>query len=201
MNKTLLRHTVLASLISAAMLTLRATPVMAQDAMTKPATAAVTVSYGSIQVDGLNIAYREAGDPKSPKLVLLHGFPASSHQYRDLIRSLAGSFHVIAPDYPGLRRERHARPRDVRLHLRRHLDRRSSTSCRQGLRPLRPLRAGLRRPGRLSDRRAQPEGARLAHRPEHATPTRSASPPRGTASAARCGRTARPRPRSRSPAS
>ncbi len=101
MNKTLFRHTMLVSLISAAMLTLTATAVMAQDTMAKPATAAVTVSYGSIQVDGLKIAYREAGDPKSPKLVLLHGFPAGSHQYRDLIRSLAGKFHVIAPDYPG----------------------------------------------------------------------------------------------------
>lgn len=59
------------------------------------------VTYGSIPVDGLTIAYREAGDPSKPKLVLLHGFPASSHQYRDLIRSLADRFHVIAPDYPG----------------------------------------------------------------------------------------------------
>jgi pimeloyl-ACP methyl ester carboxylesterase len=60
-----------------------------------------SVRYGSIPVDGLNIAYREAGDPKNPKLVLLHGFPSSSHQYRDLIRELADTFHVIAPDYPG----------------------------------------------------------------------------------------------------
>jgi pimeloyl-ACP methyl ester carboxylesterase len=59
------------------------------------------VRYGSLEVKGLNIAYREAGDPGDPKLVLLHGFPASSHQYRDLIRSLADRFHVIAPDYPG----------------------------------------------------------------------------------------------------
>jgi pimeloyl-ACP methyl ester carboxylesterase len=59
------------------------------------------VAYSSIEVDGLRIAYREAGDSGSPKLVLLHGFPASSHQYRDLIRSLADRFHVIAPDYPG----------------------------------------------------------------------------------------------------
>jgi len=59
------------------------------------------VRYGSIAVDGLNIAYREAGDPTNPKLVLLHGFPASSHQYRDLIRALADRFHLIAPDYPG----------------------------------------------------------------------------------------------------
>jgi pimeloyl-ACP methyl ester carboxylesterase len=59
------------------------------------------VTYGSIEVAGLKIAYREAGHPSSPKLVLLHGFPASSHQYRDLIRTLADRFHVIAPDYPG----------------------------------------------------------------------------------------------------
>src|SRR6516165_9227794 len=59
------------------------------------------VTFGSIAVDGLAIAYREAGDPKKPKLVLLHGFPASSHQYRNLIQALAGRFHVIAPDYQG----------------------------------------------------------------------------------------------------
>jgi len=57
--------------------------------------------YGTMELDGLNIAYREAGNPANPKLVLLHGFPASSHQYRDLIRVLADQFHVIAPDYPG----------------------------------------------------------------------------------------------------
>src|SRR6188472_4387081 len=59
------------------------------------------VTYASIAVDGLNIADREAGDPTNPKLVLLHGFPSSSHQYRDLIRVLADRFHLIAPDYPG----------------------------------------------------------------------------------------------------
>ncbi|HKU61360.1 MAG TPA: alpha/beta hydrolase [Gemmatimonadales bacterium] len=60
-----------------------------------------SVRYGTIPVDGLSIAYREAGNPKNPKLVLLHGFPASSHQYRDLVRALADQFYVIAPDYPG----------------------------------------------------------------------------------------------------
>lgn len=59
------------------------------------------VRYGRTAVDGVNIAYREAGDPANPKLVLLHGFPSSSHQYRDLIRALADRFHLIAPDYPG----------------------------------------------------------------------------------------------------
>jgi pimeloyl-ACP methyl ester carboxylesterase len=59
------------------------------------------VTYNSIDIDGLKIAYREAGAPGKPKMVLLHGFPSSSHQYRDLIRSLSDRFHVIAPDYPG----------------------------------------------------------------------------------------------------
>lgn len=52
-------------------------------------------------VDGLKVFYREAGDPQSPVIVLLHGFPSSSHMYRDLIPLLADRFHVIAPDYIG----------------------------------------------------------------------------------------------------
>ena len=60
-----------------------------------------TVKYGTAKVDGLKIAYREAGDSKNPKLVLFHGWPSSSHQYRDLIPALADRFHVICPDYPG----------------------------------------------------------------------------------------------------
>jgi pimeloyl-ACP methyl ester carboxylesterase len=59
------------------------------------------VRTGTVEVEGLNIFYREAGKPGNPKLVLLHGFPASSHQYRNLIPSLADTFHVIAMDYPG----------------------------------------------------------------------------------------------------
>jgi pimeloyl-ACP methyl ester carboxylesterase len=70
-------------------------------APTKEITMTAPTTYGTIEIDGLNIAYREAGYPANPKLVLLHGFPASSHQYRDLIRVLADQFHVIAPDYPG----------------------------------------------------------------------------------------------------
>jgi pimeloyl-ACP methyl ester carboxylesterase len=59
------------------------------------------VRTGTLDVDGLSIFYREAGRPGSPKLVLLHGFPASSHQYRNLIPGLASDFHVISMDYPG----------------------------------------------------------------------------------------------------
>lgn len=59
------------------------------------------VRHRTTQVDGINIFYREAGDPASPKLVLLGGFPASSHQFRNLIPALADRFHVLSPDYPG----------------------------------------------------------------------------------------------------
>ena len=59
------------------------------------------IQYRSAQVDGLNVFYREAGSPSLPKLVLLGGFPASSHQFRDLMPALADRFHVVSPDYPG----------------------------------------------------------------------------------------------------
>ena len=63
--------------------------------------ATTTVTHSSIDVGGVKIAYREAGKRDKPKIVLLHGFPWSSHQYRDLIRALSDRFHVVAPDYPG----------------------------------------------------------------------------------------------------
>ena len=58
-------------------------------------------TYHSAKVQGLDVFYRQAGDPTNPKLLLLGGFPASSHQFRDLIPALAGRFHVLSPDYPG----------------------------------------------------------------------------------------------------
>ncbi len=57
--------------------------------------------FHSATVRGLKMFYREAGDKKSPTIVLLHGFPSSSHMFRDLIPQLAGKFHVVAPDYIG----------------------------------------------------------------------------------------------------
>lgn len=57
--------------------------------------------YRYADVEGVRLFYREAGDSSRPKLALLHGFPSSSHQYRDLIPALAEEFHVLAPDYPG----------------------------------------------------------------------------------------------------
>src|SRR6202047_3802635 len=59
------------------------------------------INYRSADVDGLKIFYREAGAADAPALLLLHGFPSSSHMFRDLIPLLADRFHVVAPDLPG----------------------------------------------------------------------------------------------------
>ncbi len=59
------------------------------------------VNYKTIAIEGLDIFYREAGNPGNPTILLLHGFPTSSHMFRDLIPELADEFHLIAPDYPG----------------------------------------------------------------------------------------------------
>src|SRR5262245_56906263 len=61
----------------------------------------IMVRNRTTQVEGLNVFYREAGDPASAKLLLLGGFPASSHQFRNLMPALADRFHVLSPDYPG----------------------------------------------------------------------------------------------------
>lgn len=61
----------------------------------------VAVQYKTIMINGLDVFYREAGDPARPTILLLHGFPSSSHMYRDLLRDLATTYHIIAPDYPG----------------------------------------------------------------------------------------------------
>ena len=59
------------------------------------------VIYGTLKIDNLEIFYREAGDPNKPTILLLHGFPTSSHMFRNLIPLLADKYHVLAPDYPG----------------------------------------------------------------------------------------------------
>ena len=59
------------------------------------------ISYRTVDVDGVKVFYREAGSPGAAKLLLLHGFPTSSHMFRDLIPPLADRYHIIAPDLPG----------------------------------------------------------------------------------------------------
>jgi hypothetical protein len=79
-----------------------ASPLLSQPARAVDAAIAQTtqVHFRSAEIDGVRIAYREAGDPSLPTVLLLHGFPTSSHMFRNLIPELAGRYHVIAPDLP-----------------------------------------------------------------------------------------------------
>jgi pimeloyl-ACP methyl ester carboxylesterase len=60
-----------------------------------------TVFFRRVNVDGLEIFYRESGPKDAPTVLLLHGFPSSSHMFRNLIPKLADKYHVVAPDFPG----------------------------------------------------------------------------------------------------
>lgn len=84
------------SILVSAFLLVAMSNVFAQDAVWPAKT-----QYKYQDVDGKRIFYREAGDAKMPTIVLLHGFPSTSHTYRELIPLLSGRFHVIAPDYLG----------------------------------------------------------------------------------------------------
>ncbi len=92
--------------------TLCAASVAAGMLMAQPAMAAETpshvdpaglaiVHHRTMEIQGVEIAYREAGDPSRPTILLLHGFPTSSHMFRNLIPVIGAQYHVIAPDYPG----------------------------------------------------------------------------------------------------
>lgn len=61
----------------------------------------MSVRFNTVDVDGLKLFYREAGDASRPTVLLLHGFPSASHMFRDLIPELAEHYHVVAPDLPG----------------------------------------------------------------------------------------------------
>ena len=88
------------------MFTMAAGILVLSTAMMEPAAASISsavsqTQHKTITVNQQDIFYREAGDKNAPTIVLLHGFPTSSHMYRNLIPKLAQSYHVIAPDYPG----------------------------------------------------------------------------------------------------
>ncbi len=78
-----------------------ATKQVETSAFTKADSEFSKVSYRVETIDDINISYREAGNPTDPTVLLLHGFPTSSHMFRNLIPALSKNYHVIAPDYPG----------------------------------------------------------------------------------------------------
>ncbi|RRN63871.1 alpha/beta fold hydrolase [Caulobacter sp. 602-1] len=83
-----------------------AASLLASPAASRAAPPASTISvpvvhYRTATIDGVKVFYREAGPADGPVVLLLHGFPSSSHMFRNLIPLLADKYHVIAPDYPG----------------------------------------------------------------------------------------------------
>ena len=67
----------------------------------EPQAPTTNVLHRTVKIDNLDIFYREAGPKDAPPVLLLHGFPTSSHMFRNLIPALAEKYHVVAPDYPG----------------------------------------------------------------------------------------------------
>ncbi|MDH3935204.1 MAG: alpha/beta hydrolase [Gammaproteobacteria bacterium] len=95
---------VAATLAALPLLTVITTPVAAAEQTSAPVVDASGVrqtQYRTVSVDGIDIAYREAGPANAPTILLLHGFPTSSHMFRNLVASLSDRFHLVAPDYPG----------------------------------------------------------------------------------------------------
>ena len=76
------------------------------------------VLHRTVKIDGLDIFYREAGPKDAPTVLLLHGFPTSSHMFRNLIPALADKYHVVAPDYPGFGNSSAPVGQGIRLHIR-----------------------------------------------------------------------------------
>ncbi|SPL99643.1 alpha/beta hydrolase fold [[Actinomadura] parvosata subsp. kistnae] len=115
----------------------------------------MSMPHRTVPIDGLDVFYREAGDPSAPTLVLLHGFPTSPAAYQELMAALSGEFHLAAPGYPSFGHSS-ARRRRVGVHLRPARRRGGPTARRHRRHQVRDLRARLRRTGRLPPRTAPP---------------------------------------------
>jgi len=87
------------------------TPVATPDQGYNPVQAYPT-AHKTTSIDGIEVFYREAGPADAPTIVLLHGFPTSSHMFRELIPALSDRYHLIAPDYPGFGNSAQPDPED-----------------------------------------------------------------------------------------
>src|SRR5437016_13262915 len=100
-SRPTIRDLVIRTVLALFVATAAVTPLRASE---HPSVAADTQSrtlYKTAKINGLDIFYREAGPKNAPIRLLLHGFPTSSHMFRNLIPALADKYHVIAPDLPG----------------------------------------------------------------------------------------------------
>lgn len=90
-----------AALLTQSVLSCAPTPAVVGESAPQTVDASRKVMYRTVEIDGLDIFYREAGPADAPTILLLHGFPTSSHMFRELMPALADEFHMVAPDYPG----------------------------------------------------------------------------------------------------
>jgi len=99
--KTLVTRSILSTLIIFSLLLVTFSYVQAAEVNQEAKQASYPTLYKTVEIDGLEIFYREAGPKDAPTILLLHGFPTSSHMFRNLITELSEDFHLVAPDYPG----------------------------------------------------------------------------------------------------
>ncbi len=92
---------VAAALLAQSVLSCAPSPAVVAESAPQTDDSSREVMYRSVELDGLDIFYREAGPADAPTILLLHGFPTSSHMFRELMPALADEFHMVAPDYPG----------------------------------------------------------------------------------------------------
>ena len=97
--------TVLALSMAIGLSTLPWSPTVPADTEAEPVAKASPTTrqtlHKTVEIDGVKVFYREAGPADAPTILLLHGFPTSSHMFRNLIPALSDRFHLVAPDYPG----------------------------------------------------------------------------------------------------
>ncbi len=97
-----MRKLILTLLLATASITVALpSAIVAAHATSEARKAPAPIYYRTAKIDGIDIFYRESGPADAPVVLLLHGFPTSSHMFRNLIPLLADRYHVIAPDYPG----------------------------------------------------------------------------------------------------
>ena len=153
-------------------------------------------TFHTAKVEGLDVFYREAGDPTNPKLLLLGGLPVLVAPVPQPDPGAGRALPCPVAGLPGLRQHRHARPGDLGLHLRPpRRDRRRPASRGRLHRPDGDLHAGLRRTDRQPPHRQRTPTGCSGRSSRTPTPTRRASPRPGTASATHSGSTAAPRTR------
>ena len=99
--KLLVTKSILSTLIIFSLLLVSFSYVQAAEISEEAKSTSYPTLYKTVEIDGLEIFYREAGPKDAPTILLLHGFPTSSHMFRNLISELSQDFHLVAPDYPG----------------------------------------------------------------------------------------------------